>query len=68
MIVAPPDEIPFEFQFGLDLNWAVGRLWFDDEAEFGRYAESVVAYETGKSIRVRDRWRSSRRATGRTRR
>jgi hypothetical protein len=50
MIVAPPDEIPFEFQFGLDLNWAVGRLWFDNEAEFGRYAESVVAYETGKSI------------------
>ena len=50
MIVAAPDDVPFEFQFGLDLNWAVGRLWFNREADFGRYAESVVAYETGTSV------------------
>lgn len=51
MIVAPPDDIPFEFQYGLDLFWAVGRLWFDDddpavqESMFRRYAESVAEYE-----------------------
>jgi hypothetical protein len=51
LIVAPPTEIPFDFQFGLDLNWAVGRLWFDnDEDAFRRYAESVVEYETAKSV------------------
>ncbi len=56
LIVAPPHEIPFDFQFALDLNWAVGRLWFDDEDEaareeqFGRYARSVVAYETAGSL------------------
>jgi hypothetical protein len=50
LIVAPPTEIPFEFQFGLDLNWAVGRLWFDAEDAFGQYADSVVAYETAKSV------------------
>ena len=49
LIVAPPREIPFEFQYELDLYWAVGRLWFDDPADFGRYADSVVRYETGAS-------------------
>lgn len=46
MIVASPEQIPFEFQYGLDLYWGVGRLWFDTADEFRRYAESVVKYET----------------------
>jgi len=29
LIVASPDEIPYEFQYSLDLYWGVGRLWFD---------------------------------------
>lgn len=45
LIVAPPDDIPFEFQYGLDLNWAVGRIWFPEVEQFRQYAESVVAYE-----------------------
>jgi hypothetical protein len=46
LIVAPPDEIPFEFQYGLDVYWSVGRLWFDSPEQFRQYADSVVRYET----------------------
>src|ERR1022692_1844260 len=46
MIVAPPDEISFEFQYSLDIFWAVGRIWFPNADEFRQYADSVVAYET----------------------
>jgi len=50
MIVASPDEIPFEFQYWLDLYWAVGRLWFPAADEYGIYARSVVDYETASSV------------------
>lgn len=46
LIVASPEEIPFEFQYTLDLYWAVGRLWFSTADEFRQYADSVVLYET----------------------
>jgi hypothetical protein len=46
LIVASPEEIPFEFQYSLDLYWGVGRLWFDTPDEFRQYADSVVRYET----------------------
>ena len=45
MLVGPPDEIPFEFQYALDLYWAVGRLWFPTPDEFRKYAESILRYE-----------------------
>lgn len=46
LIVAAPEEISFEFQYVLDLYWAVGRLWFPTADEFRQYADSVVRYET----------------------
>jgi hypothetical protein len=46
LIVAPPDEISFEFQYALDVFWAVGRIWFPEADDFRQYAESVVRYET----------------------
>jgi hypothetical protein len=50
LIVGPPDEIPFEFQYGLDLYWAVGRLWFQTADEFRQYADSVIRYETMAAV------------------
>jgi hypothetical protein len=50
LIVAPPDEIPFNFQYALDIQWAVGRIWFPNVSEFRRYAESVVRYESASAV------------------
>lgn len=46
LIVGSPERIPFEFQANLKLQWLVGRLYFDDLADYGRYATQVVAYES----------------------
>jgi hypothetical protein len=45
LIVGSPDRIPFEFQALLKMQWAVGRLGFDDIEDYGRYAQAVVEYE-----------------------
>jgi hypothetical protein len=50
LIVASPSDIPFDFQYELDIFWAVGRIWFDTAAEFAQYAKSVIEYETMKSV------------------
>ena len=50
LLVGSPEEIPLEFQYSLDIYWAVGRLHFDDPTRYRAYAESVVAYETGEKV------------------
>ncbi|MBV9491270.1 MAG: hypothetical protein JO069_16340, partial [Verrucomicrobia bacterium] len=50
LLVGPPDEMPFEFQYSLDIYWAVGRLWFETPDEFRQYAESVVQYEKATAV------------------
>jgi hypothetical protein len=45
LIVGSPERIPFEFQALLKMQWAVGRLYFDDIEDYGRYAQAVVQYE-----------------------
>jgi hypothetical protein len=45
LLVGSPESLPYKFQTGLDVNHAVGRIYFDDLADYGRYAESVVNAE-----------------------
>jgi len=49
LIVASPADISFEFQYELDLYWAVGRLWLQNEADYECYAHSVVSYENAQN-------------------
>src|SRR5262245_52862321 len=38
LLVGSPQDIPLEFQYTLDIYWAVGRLYFDDRGGYVRYA------------------------------
>lgn len=46
LLVGNPENIPFTFQYLLDLYWNVGRLDFDAPEDYRAYAEKVVAYES----------------------
>jgi hypothetical protein len=50
LLIGPPDQIPFEFQYLLGIDYAVGRLAFDDAADYERYARSTTAYESATSV------------------
>lgn len=47
LLVGSPEHIPYEFQYGLDLHHAVGRIHFKTKAEYAAYAEGVVKSAKG---------------------
>jgi hypothetical protein len=49
-LVGNPTEIPFEFQYLLDVEYAVGRLSFSTMAQYRSYSESIASYETSAHV------------------
>lgn len=50
LFAGPPEHVPFEVQYRVDIQRAVGRLCFYDPAGYRSYAEQVVVAETGGPV------------------
>jgi hypothetical protein len=50
LLIGPPNLIPFEFQYLIGAEYAVGRIDFDTVEGYERYAHSVVEYEAAHTV------------------
>jgi hypothetical protein len=53
LLLATPEEISFEFQYLLGLEYSVGRLSFAEDDDWTRYCEAVIRAGTGEATRSR---------------
>jgi hypothetical protein len=50
LLVGSPNSIPFEFQYLLGVEYAVGRLAFEAAPDYERYTRSILDYEKASSV------------------
>jgi len=55
LLVGSPEAISFKVQYGLDGQHAVGRLCFDETADYRGYVDRLIAYEQASGTLRRER-------------